>query len=309
MAGAGTASALLTGCKIPFCSTGWKAKIAVQLYSIERYVMRVGLAKALKDVADIGYAGVEAAGYDAKAGKCLGVNAKEFARMLNDCGLELCGIHVSRSDLAPETIAATCDFSLECGTTTVICPGSGNMPEGLNWGNHHKCRGMEIPGIADHTKMLCDFYGSAADNAEKVGCRVGIHNHQWEFLIRLPDGRTFWDAFFTGTSQKVLMEQDVGWTTAAGYDPCEQYLKYPHRSPTLHAKENGYGCAGAFDGILGVPGKNSDGTSVTPVDWERLFPVAKADGVSWYVVECEKHRDSLLAIRPSLEFLQKKGFN
>ena len=306
--GGAFATAALAGCRCPLCGPRWSAKVAVQLYSIEAYIKRVGISQTLKEVAAIGYAGVEVAGYDAEKREFYGAKAPELKRMLDDNGLEFCGLHTSRSRLEPDVISRICEYARTCGSTTVICPGSGNMPEGLNWGNHHKCHGMKIPGIADHAKMLCDFYNRAAEDAAKLGCRVGIHNHQWEFLIKLPDGRTFWDAFFSGTSEKVLMEQDVGWTTAAGYDPCEQYLKYPHRSPTLHAKENGYGCAGAFDAILGIPGKNADGTSVKRVEWERLFPVAESDGVEWYVVECEKHGNDLSAITGSYEFLRQNGF-
>ena len=58
-----------------------------------------------------------------------------------------------------------------------------------------------------------------------------------------------------------------------------------------------------FDAILGQPGQ----PGATPVAWDRLFPVTDADGVEWYVVECERHDDTLDAIRPSIEFLKSKG--
>ncbi len=97
------------------------------------------------------------------------------------------------------------------------------------------------------------------------------------------------------------MEQDVGWTTAAGCNPCIQYTKYPHRSPTLHAKENGMGSK-KFDAILGQPGEGAVG-----VAWDALFKATDADGVKWYVVECERHFDSLMPITESFKFLQSKG--
>ena len=100
------------------------------------------------------------------------------------------------------------------------------------------------------------------------------------------------------------MEQDVGWTTCAGFDPCEQYRKYPNRSFTLHAKENGMGKGvKEFNAILGQPGK----PGAKGVEWDRLFPISDADGVKWYVVECERHSDTLDAVKPSIEFLRSKG--
>ena len=150
-------------------------------------------------------------------------------------------------------------------------------------------------------KMLVDYYNTAAETAATYGCKIGLHNHKREFELKLSNGQTYWDYFFSQTTDNVCMEQDVGWTTAAGRDPCIQYAKFPHRSPTLHAKENGMGSK-KFDAILGQPGDGAVG-----VAWDRLFPVTDADGVKWYVVECERHFDSLMPITESFKFLQSKG--
>ena len=143
-----------------------------------------------------------------------------------------------------------------------------------------------------------------------MGCKIGLHNHTWEHVIKMTDGTSFWDYFFSNTTKDVCMEQDVGWTTCAGdmipgLTPIAQYKKYPHRSPTLHAKENGMGKnVKEFDAILGQPGK----PGATPVDWDGLFPVTDADGVQWYVVECERHFDDINgAVIPSFNFLKGKG--
>ena len=112
------------------------------------------------------------------------------------------------------------------------------------------------------------------------------------------------------------MEQDVGWTTCAGdfiegVTPMAQYEKYPHRSPTLHAKENGMGKGvKQFDAILGQPGCDENGKPcATPVAWDELIPVTEKDGVQWYVVECERHFEDLSAVLPSYNFLKAKGLN
>jgi len=110
------------------------------------------------------------------------------------------------------------------------------------------------------------------------------------------------------------MEQDVGWTTAAGYDPCAMFRKFPHRSPTLHAKENASYMDGAarknapiFEGVLGQPGKFADGKTVQGVNWTELAKVADADGVKWWVVECERNAANLKAITDSYAFLKGMG--
>ena len=122
----------------------------------------------------------------------------------------------------------------------------------------------------------------------------------------MTDGTSFWDYFFSNTSQDVCMEQDVGWSTCAGVDPKAEFRKYSGRSPTLHAKENGMGKdVKEFDAILGQPGK----PGAVPVDWDGLIPAADEAGVEWWVVECERHFEDLSAITPSYAFLKAKGLN
>jgi len=256
-----------------------KAEIAVQLYSIHKYTEKAGLARTLADVSKIGYRGVEFAGY-------WGHTAPEIRKMLDDTGLTACGAHVSTSAFMGDELERSCAFCRECGFDLMICPGRGNLP-GDGW-----------TGSFDNwMKHITDFYADAAERAAAFGCRIGLHNHAWEFEKTLSDGTTYWDYFFSNTPKNVCMEQDVGWTTHAGHDPCEQYAKYPGRSPTLHAKENGTDEPG-FDAILGRPADGKQG-----VDWAGLVPVAEKDGVEWFVVECERHFDSLDAITPSFGFL------
>jgi sugar phosphate isomerase/epimerase len=258
----------------------------------------VGPAKALEEVARIGYKGVEMAGY-------YGLDAKSIDMLLKSNGLVACGTHVGKDAFGPEKVKETCEFNLTFGNNLIICPGGGNRPAGVPDGKIKD----------DWWKYLTEYYAKAAEDAARFGCKIGFHNHAWEFQLKLSDGTTVWDYFFKNTPESVCMEQDVGWTTSAGYDPCREYVKYPHRSPTLHAKENGcvYDAAhkrtwaDSFDAVLGQPGKFKDGRTVPGVDWDRLFKATDADGVKWYVVECEKHEDSLSTIDASFRFLKSKG--
>ena len=297
------AAAALPGC-CSFCCCA-KPQVAVQLYSIHQYIggvrdrktkalirPGVGIAKALEDVAKIGYKGVELAGK-------YGLKAKELKKLLDDNGLVACGDHVGGwRNIQGDKLKELAEYNLELGNTTLICPGA-TGPDNMNWSNpvwDAKCD--------EHMKFICEFFNERAQVAKSLGCKVGIHNHMWEFQLKNKKGETFWDLFFSGTSKDVLMEQDVGWTTCAGYDPCEQYRKYPGRSVTLHAKENGMGKnVTKFDAILGQPGQ----PGAKGVDWDKLAPVADADGVKWWVVECERHFDGLMPVTESFKFLKSKG--
>ena len=314
---AAASAAALPGCCS--CCCGTKAQVALQLYSIRTYYKGlkdkktgklikkgVGFAKTFKDIAAIGYKGVEFAGYDEGDGVAL--PAKTLAAMLADNGLVACGTHVGKDAFGPDKVKETCEFNLTFGNNLIICPGNGNRPSGVDWNS--------TTGVKDDWwKYLTEYYAKAAEDAAKYGCKIGLHNHSWEFQMKLSDGTTVWDYFFSNTPSNVCMEQDVGWTTAAGYDPCEQFVKYPHRSVTIHAKENGcrYDAknnriwADQFDAILGQPGKFKDGTTVPGVNWDKLFKATDADGVKWYVVECEKHEGELSTVDDSFKFLRSKG--
>ena len=39
--------------------------------------------------------------------------------------------------------------------------------------------------------------------------------------------KTFWDLFAERTTKDVILQQDCGWTFAAGFDPVEYVKKYP----------------------------------------------------------------------------------
>lgn len=309
------AAFLAPGCCSSCCGTRY-GKVALQLYSLKDYIggdkkrktKGVGLEKGLADVRAIGFEGVEFAGY-------YGFKPCELKKMLADNGLKVCGTHVSNDQYGfdvkkgtfnPDVLKKTCAFETGYGNTLIICPGGGNIPPGASWSTG---RGGEpckpTKEIDEFTKKLVELYNKAAVVAKEMGCKIGLHNHTWEHAIKMTDGTSFWDYFFTNTCNDVCMEQDVGWSTCAGVDCCEQYVKYPFRSPTLHAKENGMGKnVKDFDAILGQPGK----PDATPVPWDRLFVASDKNKVEWYVVECERHFDDPNgAVKPSFQFLRSKG--
>ena len=309
------AAFLAPGCCSSCCGTRY-GKVALQLYSLKDYIggdkkrktKGVGLEKGLADVRAIGFEGVEFAGY-------YGFKPSELKKMLADNGLKVCGTHVSNDQYGfdvkkgtfnPDVLKKTCAFETGYGNTLIICPGGGNIPPGASWSTG---RGGEpckpTKEIDEFTKKLVELYNKAAVVAKEMGCKIGLHNHTWEHAIKMTDGTSFWDYFFTNTCNDVCMEQDVGWSTCAGVDCCEQYVKYPFRSPTLHAKENGMGKnVKTFDAILGQPGK----PDATPVPWDRLFVASDKNKVEWYVVECERHFDDPNgAVKPSFQFLRSKG--
>ena len=183
---AAVSAAALPGC-CSFCCAAPKAQVAVQLYSIRTYITGkrlkngkfapggVGLDKALEGIAKIGYKGVEMAGY-------YGLDAKTVDKMLKNNGLVACGTHVSKEAFGPDKVKETCEFNLAYGNNLIICPGGGNRPAGVSWN--------ATSGIKDDWwKYLTEYYAKAAEDAAKFGCKIGFHNHAWEFQMKLSDGK------------------------------------------------------------------------------------------------------------------------
>ena len=319
--GLGAAGAVLPGCANAVArGAAPRMRIALQLYSIRHYIggkkgangsapiEGVGLDRALENLSAIGFEGVEFAGYYQYRD-----DPKGLRRALANAGLRACGTHSSTRGIGmdtgawvydPEVLKRVCAFNLDYGNNLIICPGDGNIPPTCSWSLGQSDAVFKPTSAVDEwIKRLVGFYNQAAADAARVGCRIGIRNHTWEHAVRLTTGETYWDYFFANTDPAVCMEQDVGWATCAGVDPAAMYEKFPHRSPTLHAKENGMGPGvTAFDGILGRPGE----PGACPVAWDRLLAAAAKDGVSWAVIECERHFDDLSAVLPSYEFLKRK---
>jgi sugar phosphate isomerase/epimerase len=116
----------------------------------------------------------------------------------------------------------------------------------------------------------------AAEELKKVDLACGYHNHTHEFQ---KDGDTsYWELFAQRTSQAVVLQQDVGWTTAAGQDPVALIRKYPGRSQIIHCKPT----------VIGDRGRPIIGED--SVKWAEIFKACvEVGGTEWYTVEQEAY--------------------
>lgn len=268
---AGLALAAVPGMAQAAALVGKKAKpqVGVQLYSI-RELCKQDLVGTLKAVKEMGYAGVEFAGYHGKS-------AKELKQILDDLGLVACGTHTGLDTIKPEKLAETIAFNQEIGNKYLMVPGM-NAKDAQGW--------------IDFAKI----FSVAAETAKAAGMYVGYHNHQHEFKDKF-DGISKWEIFFSNASPAVCQQLDVGHVVSAGENPVYWLKKFPNRSRTLHAKEIYPG-----PGILGKVPEGKVG-----VNWDEVFAVAEADVTEWYIVESEADPKSLENIRGCFEFLKSKG--
>ncbi|MGD2175780.1 MAG: TIM barrel protein, partial [Candidatus Brocadiaceae bacterium] len=167
--------------------------IAVQLYSV-RADCQDDLPGTLEAIADMGYEGVEFAGY-------YGYEAPELKNMLDELGLEVAGTHTGLNTLLGDALEETIEFNRILGNQFLIVPG---LPE-------------ERRDSADAWLGTARLFNGLAEKVAPHGMYVGYHNHAVEFQPM--DGELPWDIFFGNTSEDVIMQVDLGNAMHGGGDP------------------------------------------------------------------------------------------
>ncbi|MDR1269256.1 MAG: sugar phosphate isomerase/epimerase [Planctomycetaceae bacterium] len=187
--------------------------ISVQVYSVRKAAEK-DLAEALKKIAEIGYEGVEFAGY-------YGKNAKEIRKFLDDAGLKCSGTHTGIGALRGDNFDKTVELHKTLGTRFIIVPG------GID---------KELHSV-DGNKKIAEEFNKLAEKAKAVGMVIGYHAHGGD--AKLIDGIPAWERFFDATTPDVLMEMDLGNYRAGGGDPYKMIEKFKGRSKAVHLKESG----------------------------------------------------------------------
>lgn len=181
--------------------------ISLQLWSVKEQTAQ-DFDQTLRQVAAMGYNGVEFAGFGGKS-------ADEMKLLLDRAGLYSVGSHTS-FDLfrnAPEEQLA---YNKTLGSSYMICPGA------------------PLNSRAD-VDALTDALNKAAVLAKKYGIKVGYHNHSHEF--EKIDGKYIMDLIAENTSDDVVLEIDVFWVKNAGVDPYEYLTKWGKRVELVHLKQ------------------------------------------------------------------------
>lgn len=223
--------------------------LGLQLYSIRNDCAR-DLPGCLKAVAEMGYAGVEFAGYYGHA-------APQIRAWLDEFGLKCCGTHTSLASLQGDELLRTIEFNQTLGNKYLIVP---SLPE------HYR------DSSAAWLETAVEF-NRIADALTPYGMLTGYHNHWVEFQP-IAGGIPF-DLFFANTKPTVVMQTDIGNAMIGGGDPIACLRNYLGRSITIHLKEYSATNPKALVG---------DGD----VDWQEVFRICETTGgTEWYIVEYE----------------------
>ncbi len=244
------------------------APIALQLYSL-REAAAIDFEATVRKVADIGYAGVEPAGFP-------GTTVEAGKRLFDDLGLQVCSAHL------PLPVGATKQESLE----TAAALGVSRVVAG---------QGPDQFTTRDQIKASCDKFNEASANCAEKGLAFAIHNHWWEFLE--VDGELVYQQMLKHLSAAVLFEVDAYWVQTAGPDPAEVIAQLGPRAPLIHLKDGP--CTRKDD--MQALGEGS-------TDFPAII-AAGGSNVDWWIVELDRcATDMVEAVEKSYTFLTQKGF-
>ncbi len=247
--------------------------IGLQLWSV-RDAMNADPSATLKEIADMGYAFIEAAGYS--DGKFYGMEPEAFRALVASHGLEFLASHATKHINPDESYEEHMHWWIECIDA-------------------HKRAGVKyiiqasLGPIAyetlDGLQQYIDYFEAVGAKCNEQGLKFGFHNHDSEFSVL--DGQVMYEYMLQNTTpENVFFQMDLYWVIVGGADPVYYFNKYPGRFTLLHVKDYEE---------LGASGE---------IDFEYIFANAENSGKRYLVVEVEKYNyDPLESVRYSLDFL------
>ncbi len=239
--------------------------VALQLYTL-REVAEKDFRVIMKRVSQIGYEGVEFAGYG-------GMEAKDLKNLLEELNLKPAGSHVS-IDLLTSDLKKVIDYNCEIGNHFIVCP----------WQKY-----STKDDFLSFAKVLNDIGQKCHDN----GLKLCYHNHAHEF--ERFGGVYGFDLLFENTDPDLVdFEIDTYWVEYAGADPISYIRKFGKRVPLLHIKD------------MERVGKDFAEVGTGIMDIRGIVSAAKSAEVKWLIVEQDKcKRDPFESVKISFDNLKK----
>ena len=243
--------------------------VALQLYTL-RALADKDFEHVVNLTAEIGYAGVEPAGFPGTTPEAAG----ELFRSLN---LEVPSAHLPIP--VGDNTSYVIDTAGSLGTTRVV---SGLGPEDHN--------------SVDKIKWTADRFNEAATAVGPHGLTFGIHNHWWEYLE--VEGQTATEILLDYLSPEVFFQVDVYWVQVGGPDPADVLERLGDRAPLLHLKDGpclrNTDMTALGDGKVDLPGVIAAGGSHT----------------DWHIVELDScATDMVDAVKKSYKYLVDNGLS
>ena len=188
-----------------------KAMIGYQIYSAREDAEK-DLFGTLKKIAEMGYDGVEFAGF-------YHYTVDEIKKALEESGLAAISAHVPLAEIEKDMFKTISDYKA-IGCKYIAVPYTDD-----------ECR----PGGPRFAETIRNIY-KFGRLCREAGIQLLYHNHDFEF-VRL-SGMYALDFLYAATDPEVLQtEIDTCWVNYSGEDPAAYVRKYAGRAPIVHLKD------------------------------------------------------------------------
>ncbi|HVB20899.1 MAG TPA: sugar phosphate isomerase/epimerase [Ktedonobacteraceae bacterium] len=240
-------------------------QVALELYTVRDETSR-DFAGTLRRVAQLGYAGVEFAGYG-------NLTTAEMAALLAETGLHAVSTHLRLDALQGLQLDEAMRYCKDIDCAIIVLP---SLP--------HEWR--TLAGI----QALAPQLNTIGQRCQEHGITFGYHNHDFEFTR--VDGMYLLDHLLQLTdSSLVKIELDMYWAAYAGVDPVAYLQTHAERIALIHLKDM------AADRSMTEVGKGI-------LDMQAVCAFAEAHGL-WGIVEHDHPElPSLESARISLEYFK-----
>jgi sugar phosphate isomerase/epimerase len=240
--------------------------IALQLYTLRQETEKDFIG-TLKKVSELGYKGVEFAGFG-------GYSALELKSYLEAFGLKAVGAHTGIESLK-NNLEEIIEYNLQLGNKYIVCP----------WAS--------FENKEDYVKMA-DLLKQIGKKLKDAGLQLCYHNHAHE--LQSFEGEYGLDILYGSVDEPLLKaEIDTYWVAYAGLNPVEYVAKYSGRTPLLHIKDMENSEKRDFAEI---------GTGT--IDIKAIAEQAEKNGTEWLIVEQDMcKREPLESVRISIENLKE----
>lgn len=186
-------------------------QVALELYTVRNETSR-DFVGTLRRVAQLGYIGVEFAGYG-------NLTVPEMSALLAETGLRAVATHLRLDALQESQLDQAIRYCEEIDCVNIVLP---SLPQ----------EQRTLEGI----QALAPQLNAIGQRCQQHGITFGYHNHDFEFAR--VDGTYLLDHLLQLTDASLVkIELDVYWAAYAGVDPIAYLQQYADRIALIHLKD------------------------------------------------------------------------
>jgi sugar phosphate isomerase/epimerase len=243
------------------------APLALQLYTV-REALNSDFNGIVTKVAQMGYAGVESAGFP-------GTTPVKAKALFDDLGLQVCSAHTRLPNA--DGINEVVDLAGALGVTRVVTSSG-------------RDRFQDMASV----EALCAEWNEAAGRAGEHGLELGLHNHWWEFTQ--VEGRSGYDLLIEKLDPSIHFQVDTYWVQTGGGDAVDVISRLGTRAPLIHIKD------GPCD-----PQANMLAAGSGAMDFSAIAK-ACGTAAEWFIIELDRcDTDMMEAVRQSHDYMVGNG--